>query len=125
MSKEIKKMLDEEIVNIIADLNDIDEGSEDYSNVVNNLAKLHKLRIDEIKAELELKEKEKDLELKKKQAGEQKLDRYFKLGVGVAEIVLPLIFYGVWMNKGFEFEKEGTFTSSTFRGLFKHFRPTK
>ena len=52
-------------------------------------------------------------------------DRYFRLGMAAAELVLPLMFYGVWMRRGFKFEQDGTFTSQTFRGLFSRFRPTK
>lgn len=51
--------------------------------------------------------------------------QYVKLGVEVASVVLPLAFYGVWMNKGLEFEKTGTFTSNTFKGLTQKFKPTK
>lgn len=61
----------------------------------------------------------------KEQLAEQVKDRYFKLGIAAAEIVLPLVFYATWMRKGFKFEETGTFTSTTFRGLFNRFRPTK
>lgn len=50
---------------------------------------------------------------------------YFRFGMAAAELVLPLMFYGVWMRRGFKFEQDGTFTSQTFRGLFSRFRPTK
>lgn len=48
-----------------------------------------------------------------------------KIVVDGAAVVLPLAFYGLWMKRGFEFEKTGSFTSSVFRGLFSKFRPTK
>lgn len=56
---------------------------------------------------------------------ERKIDRYVKIGIAVAELILPLAFYGCWMRRGLKFEETGTFTSTTFRGLFGHFRPTK
>ena len=52
-------------------------------------------------------------------------DRSIRFGLDVAGLILPLIFYGVWMRRGFKFEEEGTFTSTTFRGLFNRFKPTK
>ena len=55
----------------------------------------------------------------------QKIDRYIKIGISIAELVIPLMFYACWMRRGFEFEKTGTFTSTTFRGLFSHFKPIK
>lgn len=47
------------------------------------------------------------------------------LTVGLLGICLPLIFYGVWMKQGFKFEETGAYTSTTFRGLFNRFKPTK
>ena len=39
-------------------------------------------------------------------------------------IVLPLSFYAVWMKRGLQFEETGSFTSKTFQGLTKFFKPT-
>ena len=52
-------------------------------------------------------------------------DRIFKWSIGAAELMLPMIFYAVWMKRGFEFERTGTYTSTTFRGLFNNFKPVK
>ena len=94
-----------------------------------NLATLYKLRVDETKTALDFEEKSEnrknDDEFKKNQLAEQVKDRYFKLGIAAAELVLPLMFYAVWMRRGFKFEENGTYTSTTFRGLFNCFRPTK
>jgi len=93
------------------------------------LVKLYKLRIEETKNEWDFNEKynahESDKQFKKAQLEEQVKDRYFRLGVEAAGIILPLIFYGIWMHRGFKFEETGTFTSTTFRGLFNRFRLTK
>ena len=45
--------------------------------------------------------------------------------VGLLGIGLPLVFYGIWMKRGFKFEENGVYTSTTFRGLFNRFKPTK
>lgn len=85
-------------------------------------------------AELALKERELDGkdadrtqegELQKRQARDQMVDRCVRAGVAVGELVLPLVFYGIWMNKGFKFEETGSFTSTTFKNLLNRFRPTK
>lgn len=85
-------------------------------------------------AELVLKERELDSkdadrtqegELQKRQARDQMVDRCVRAGVAVGELVLPLVFYGIWMNKGFKFEETGSFTSTTFKNLLNRFRPTK
>jgi hypothetical protein len=129
MNEEIKDLLGEEIKSMIQNLSSLPSGSEEKSSAIEDLVKLYKLRIEETKNEWDFNEKydahESDKQFKKAQLEEQVKDRYFRLGVEAAGIILPLIFYGIWMRKGFKFEETGTFTSTTFRGLFNRFRPTK
>lgn len=129
MDEEIRKLLEEEIKTEIRDLSTLEPGSKEKSTAIEDLAKLYKLRIEETKNELDFDEKyydrENDKQLKKDQLEEQVKDRYFRLGVEAAGIILPLIFYAAWMKRGFKFEETGTYTSTTFRGLFNRFKPTK
>jgi hypothetical protein len=64
-------------------------------------------------------------QLKQHQLSDQVIDRYVRIGVATAELVLPLVFYGVWMSRGLKFEETGTFTSQTFKNLFNRFKPTR
>ena len=151
MKKEqLKDLLSEEIKTQIQDLSKLDPGSTEKSKAVDDLATLYKLKIDETKMELDFDEKqarrkmdkenrlkddaiteqqlkdensvrERDELIRKEQLAEQVKDRYIRLGIAAAEIILPLIFYSKWMKKGFKFEETGTFTSTTFRGLFNRF----
>lgn len=155
MKKEqLKDLLSEEIKTQIQDLSKLDPGSTEKSKAVDDLATLYKLKIDETKMEFDFDEKqarrkmdkgnrlkddaikeqqlkdensvrERDELIRKEQLAEQVKDRYIRLGIAAAEIILPLIFYSKWMKKGFKFEETGTFTSTTFRGLFNRFKPTK
>lgn len=155
MKKEqLKDLLSEEIKTQIRDLSELSPGSAEKSKAVDDLATLYKLKIEETKTELEFDEKqarrkmdmenrlkddalkeqqlkdensvrERDELIRKEQMKEQVKDRYIRLGIAAAEIILPLIFYSKWMKKGFKFEETGTFTSTTFRGLFNRFKPTK
>ena len=77
--------------------------------------------------ELDGKEADRDREetFQKRQAMDQMIDRCVRTGVAVGELVLPLVFYGIWMNRGFKFEETGSFTSTTFKNLLNRFRPTK
>ena len=130
---EIKKLLDDAIETEINNLNSASDKDE-KSEVIKNLAALHKLRIEEIKTETEIEEKserramdkaahDEDATLKAFQLDENTLDRYAKIGIAAAELVLPLMFYGVWMSRGLRFEETGTFTSQTFKNLFNRFKP--
>lgn len=132
----IKELLSEEIAEEIQALSTLDAGSKEKSTAIEDLTKLYKLRIEENKSEWEADEKynrrvmedeanTRDDELKQIQIAEQVKDRYFRLGIAAAELMIPLMFYGIWMKKGFKFEETGTYTSTTFRGLFNRFRPTK
>lgn len=140
---EIKSLLDDVIETEIQNLEGLLSGSDEKSKAIQNLATLHKLRIEEIKAETEAEEKRErramdsekhraDLAdrayedtLQEHQLREQKIDRYARIGVALAELTLPLIFYGIWMNRGFKFEETGVYASTTFKNLLNRFRPTK
>lgn len=132
----IKDLLNEEIAMEIQNLSEFKAGSDEKSSAIDDLTKLYKLRIEENKSEWDADEKHdrrvmegeantKDDELKQKQLEEQVKERYFRVGVAAAELMVPLIFYGIWMRKGFKFEETGTYTSKTFTGLINRFRPTK
>lgn len=154
MSENIKELLNEEIAAEIQAISSLNSGSEEKSKAIENLAKLYRLRIEETKSELDAEDKRsrrtleseanvreneikksqldeqikadvQDEQYKRSQLDEQVKDRYFKLGIAAAELLIPLMFYGIWMRKGFKFEETGTYTSTTFRGLFNRFRPTK
>ena len=99
---EIKKLLDDAIETEINNLNSASDKDE-KSEVIKNLAALHKLRIEEIKTETEIEEKserramdkaahDEDATLKAFQLDENTLDRYAKIGIAAAELV-PLISY--------------------------------
>ena len=138
----ITQLLEEEIEEQIRNLSGISDAKQ-KSMAVEDLTKLYKLRIEQTKNEAELAEKqarremearqiELDYETKKRsenldecRLSEQVIDRYFRTGIAVLEIGLPLMFYGVWMRRGFKFEKDGTYTSKTFMNLFNRFKPTK
>ena len=116
--EDTKKMLEEAIENEFLELSNLPTGSQEKSEAIEALAKLYRLKIEENGCIADKKTEHGKL-------SEQKKDRYFKLGIAAAELIVPLIFYGVWMKKGFQFEETGSLTSSTFRGLWNHFRPTK
>lgn len=143
MDEEIRKALANEILSEFEDLKNLEAGSKEQQMAVENVAKLYKLGLEESKSDAdwdeicnrrtaetkreqnELDKQEREEQFKKDQLEEQKKDRYFRLGVEAAGIILPMMFYAVWMKRGFKFEETGTYTSTTFRGLFNRFRPTR
>lgn len=110
----INELLNDEIEREIENLKNIEPGSEDHAKAVESLTKLYQLKLDE-------DTKTED----KKQIVIDIASQVVKCGIELAGIILPLKFYASWMQKGFEFEQTGTFTSSTFKALFQKFKTTK
>ena len=132
MEKDIREKLEEEIHSELEKLKTIEPGSRQHVDAVNSLETLYKLNIEETENERAFMRncdrdliEERELALKSAQLEEQKKDRWIRLGLEGAGLLLPLAFYAFWMRKGFKFEETGTFTSTTFRGLFNKFKPTK
>lgn len=143
MNEEIRQVLADEILDQFCNLKNLEPGSKEQQTAVENITKLYKLGLEDVKADTDYDEKlyrrdvdaqheqdeldkqTREEEFKRNQLSEQTKDRYFRLGIEVAGIILPLMFYASWMKKGFKFEETGTYTSTTFRGLFNRFRPAK
>lgn len=143
MNEEIRQALTDEILNQFDNLAQLSPGSKEQQTAVENVTKLYRLGLEDARADTdydekmyrreadeqrehdELEKQAREEEFKRNQLSEQAKDRYLRLGIEVAGIVLPLMFYASWMKKGFKFEETGTYTSTTFRGLFNRFRPTR
>jgi hypothetical protein len=131
MNEKIESLLTDEIVREIEGLASMNPSTDEYAEAVESLVKLYKLRIEELRCKNERDDMIcdcldhiDDTNIKKKQLSFEKMDRFFKLGVDLAGIILPLAFYAVWMKRGFKFEETGTYTSGTFKNLFNRFKPT-
>lgn len=93
----------------------------DNDFMINN----RKLDIEEISGNESLKLKSKELAQEIVRDAMNDKVKLIDLGIQAAGIILPIIFYGSWVKKGLEFEKEGTFTSTTFKGLISKLKIMK
>lgn len=129
MADNISEQLDDVIEKRLKEFDDYDLDSENTKQAVEAIEKLYKLKIEERKVEGELYEKQKTREneedVKNNELHEKRVDRWVNGAITVASTAASLVFYGIWMNKGFKFEETGSFTSTTFKGLFNRFRPMK
>lgn len=116
------EVLDKVIKEELYDLSSYNLGSKEKSQAIRDIVNLHNIRNEEIKRSLDA---EREYTLKKEQMKDQDIDRYLKYGIEAIGIVLPLMFYASWMKQGFKFEESGVYTSTTFKGLFSGFKPTK
>ena len=93
----------------------------DNDFMINN----RKLDIEEISGNESLKLKSKELAQEIVRDTMNDKVKLIDLGVQAAGIILPIMFYGSWVKKGLEFEKEGTFTSTTFKSLISKLKIMK
>lgn len=96
------------------------------------MEKIHKIMLDE--REMNLKEKRFDHDVEKEDVNQRDEEIKFhknqkhkivEYAIRGAELVLPLVCYGVWTTRGFRFEREGVYTSKTFQNIIGKLKPTK
>lgn len=131
-TKMIPELLDEELEAELKELSML--SGEERNKAVDDLTKLYKLRIEELRANLEFETEQKKIEAEKdrvmrealsesRKRKEERLSTYLRCGLTTAEILLTLGFNWVWMNKGLKFEETGSITSTTFGNLIRRFMP--
>lgn len=147
MNEDIITMLDEQIKAELGGLSGLAVGSKEHTEAIEGLAKLYRLRIDDSKAameynkeiddddfrkkQMEQEEKfhneqaERDEQSRKEQLAEQKKDRYIRIGIAAAELMVPLVFFAKIYQMGYDLEKDGTFTVQTLKNLIRFVKPTK
>lgn len=147
MNEDIITMLDEQIKAELGGLSGLAVGSKEHTEAIEGLAKLYRLRVDDSKAameynkeiddddfrkkQMEQEEKfhneqaERDEQSRKEQLAEQKKDRYIRIGIAAAELMVPLVFFAKIYQMGYDLEKDGTFTVQTLKNLVRFVKPTK
>ena len=112
-------------VNLDYEINQEKLKIETDKNKENSHLENRKIDNDEKKHNCDFDLKKKELDMNIKRDIENRNDRIIKVIIDGATILVPIIFYNVWMNKGFKFEETGTYTSNTFKNMFNRFKPTK
>lgn len=100
------EMLDRQLETEIQSLSTMEPESEEKAKTVDNLTKLHKLKMDERRTKAEKYEKA--------------FDVVVKIGGVVSTVGLAYVGYRFkerWYTEGFHFEKEGKLLSDTFREI--------
>ena len=136
MENKILEELDEEIARIQGRLKSMEPSSQEYDYMVEQLNKLHKLRMTEVKREDDLadqivkaerdliKESEEAERYEREEVQKAKDRRFDKIMRGV-EVGVPLVFYGALAYFGFKFEETGAITSFTFKNFLGKMKPGK
>lgn len=131
--KKIPEMIDEELVRELNRLKTLQAESKEYHDTLNAIGRLHEMKLDAEKVELEFDEKREkrlldsgraDEELRLREAEERRLqdqaanerkEFWIKLATDAGILVVNLAFFAAQFSRGYKFEKDGTYTSTTFR----------
>lgn len=136
MEKKISKMLEDTIEKEIENLSSMSSGSKEKASAVEDLSKLYKIHLEEVKNEEECSEKSKrlefekkshkdDVEMKKEQIKSQNLEKWITAGVQVGLTIGGWIAYDIWNKRGLKFEEFGTINSPWTRNLIAKMFPKK
>lgn len=118
MKNIIVERMEVEIERLLDELTKVDPSSGEYKELIERIGNLYETIYKENVLENDNLTKLEELK-------QSKIWNGVKTGVEIATVMAPLVFYGIWMNRGLEFEQEGSYTSSTFKGLISKFKPTK
>lgn len=136
MDTDTKEMLEEQIQKELAELQNLEVGSEEHVKACESISKLCKVLLEQTRDEAAFEEivDREDLESKRfnldkiykeQEAAEARKDRLIRYGIDIGGIVLPLIVYTGLIKTGFKFEETGTVTSSFFRNLINQVKPKR
>lgn len=125
MGNTIREKLEKEIESELEKMAEMDDGSEEKRRASEHLRNLYQLLLEEKQRDETSANHLKEEEVEDAHQKQLLIERIIGHVVTLTSAVLPLVFYGRWMNKGLEFEKTGTFTSQTFKGLISRFKTTK
>lgn len=118
MKDRLKAELDKEFDKLNA-LSPSDEG---YKEATERFAKVYSLYLDEEKNQAEAEFKKLQIQndklMKEAQLSETKKDRWWRVGLGAAGLVLPLAIQTMWYKMGMKFEETGSFSSACSRSIF-------
>ena len=126
----IKTLLEEKIQDSLEELGGLESGTEEYKTTVDGIAKLTDRLIEIEKLESEHAEKVEDREIesnfRQQQTDDERKDRLWRNGIGVASIVIPTA-VTIWGTcKTFKFDEAGGIISSSLgRGFINKLIPKK
>lgn len=136
MENKIRNLLDEVIEEKIQNVSALMVGSDEESSAVEELAQLHKLRIEELKIEAEYASKQAQINaekeariiengLKHEQLRSQAIDRWANIGKDVLIAIGGWALYRQCFREGMKFEQFGTITTPWMRNLISKVLPKK
>lgn len=130
MDTKIRETLDTAIARILEKLATMDAEDEKRSETLSELERLHRLRIEEVKAEtddakitMEYDKGTTDREIADSGAKATKLNAWLTFAANLAIAAGGWVMFSLWQQKEQEFEMTGTPTAPMFRNLLSSMTP--
>lgn len=120
MNSEVNHVLVDEVEAEIEYLSTIGVGSEEQKAAVDSIVKLYGLILEDEKQSHDIQLQEKEKSDKHDKDKQESIFNRIKLAAEVAMFATEMLVISYWTRRGFIFEEEGSFTSSTLRNLFKN-----
>lgn len=135
MDEHIPEKVDEEIIRNLEKLKSMDPDDKEYKDTLEAITRLHDMRLEYDKVDLDYRAKREKLqldsgrsdeELRLKEAEEERLQEQarrekkefiIKMAVDGGVAIVNLLFIAAWFHKGLKFEQNGMLTSTTFKEL--------
>ena len=129
----IPEKIDEEIGRGLDKLKSLKPGTTEYRDTLGTVEQLHKMKLEAEKVELdyqakreklqldagradeELRLKEVEEERQQNQAKAERIEFWVKLAADAGILIANLAFFGAQFKKGYKFEANGAYTSTTFK----------
>lgn len=128
----ICEKLDEAIVRRLDEMENLNIGSDSMAKAIDEAAKLHELRIKEVKLMnedgqrfLEQQSRTVDELAREEEFKQRKRERIIGFGISAAEIILPLALYGWLSYVGYAREFDGMVTSDTLKRVLNSIKPKR
>lgn len=100
--------------------------SKERTEAINQVKILTEARNAVVKTEVEVGFKESEIGLEEDKLKAERLNYWLRIGLGVLELAVPVVFYGMSMTRLMRFEESGHVPSSpVFRNFLREIRPKK
>ena len=114
MEKDNRELLDDVIRKTLEDLGSMETGTEEWEKLSEELRKLYQLKLDDDRTNWEYSDRS---EKRAEEETSKKKDRQIRIGLGLLELLIPIISYRSLFLRGLKFEETGSIASSMMRNL--------
>lgn len=121
MENKVRELLDEVIIDKVESLKNLQGDERDKA--IEELANIHKMRIEEEKIEVSRTESENEKQLKLDERKSQNLNQWVNIGIQAGLTIGSWIAFTLWQRSEQKFEQTGTPSTPIFRNLLSRMTP--